>query len=133
MATKEAPIHENVKQALMAASELDARLTMRPLRNTERVQENVAVECLLEKERSLGANLKFENIVSEVGGVYPKIMQDGDRTPAPDRAAWSTTCPPARALSTASWLSTRPHPPAPVGIPGRRYVRRPGPRVRLDR
>src|SRR5579859_3046740 len=33
MATKEAPIHENVKQALVAASELDTRLVMRPLRN----------------------------------------------------------------------------------------------------
>ncbi|MEK9774992.1 MAG: nitronate monooxygenase, partial [Quisquiliibacterium sp.] len=37
MATKEAPIHDNVKQALVAASELDTRLIMRSLRNTERV------------------------------------------------------------------------------------------------
>jgi nitronate monooxygenase len=29
MATKEAPIHDNVKQALVAASELDTRLIMR--------------------------------------------------------------------------------------------------------
>ncbi len=40
MATKEAPIHENVKQAIVAASELDTRLVMRPLRNTERVLDN---------------------------------------------------------------------------------------------
>jgi NADH:quinone reductase (non-electrogenic) len=44
MATKEAPIHDNVKQALVAASELDTRLVMRPLRNTERVLRNNAVE-----------------------------------------------------------------------------------------
>ena len=51
MATKEAPIHDNVKQALVAASELDTRLVMRSLRNTERVLVNAGVERLLEKER----------------------------------------------------------------------------------
>ena len=35
MATKEAPIHQNVKQAIVAASELDTRLIMRKLRNTD--------------------------------------------------------------------------------------------------
>ena len=51
MATKEAPIHDHVKQALVAASELDTRLVMRPLRNTERVLKNAAVERLLERRR----------------------------------------------------------------------------------
>src|SRR5512147_77984 len=54
IATKEAPVHENVKQALVAASELDTRLIMRPLRNTDRVLANAAVDRLLEKERTLG-------------------------------------------------------------------------------
>src|SRR3954454_2014333 len=49
IATKEAPVHENVKRALVAASELDTRLIMRPLRNTERVLTNAAVERLLVK------------------------------------------------------------------------------------
>ncbi|MGB7389021.1 MAG: nitronate monooxygenase, partial [Pseudomonas neustonica] len=40
IATQEAPVHENVKQAIVAASELDTRLVMRPLRNTERVLNN---------------------------------------------------------------------------------------------
>ena len=78
MATKEAPIHQHVKDALVAASELDTRLIMRPLRNTERVLHNAAVDRSLEKERTLGAGLKFEDIIKEVGGVYPKIMKDGD-------------------------------------------------------
>ena len=52
MATQEAPVHENVKQAILAATELDTRLVMRPLRNTERVLTNAAVERLLEKERA---------------------------------------------------------------------------------
>ena len=46
MATKEAPIHENVKQALVAATELDTRLVMRPLRNTERVLNNAATTSM---------------------------------------------------------------------------------------
>ena len=78
IATKEAPVHDNVKQAIVAASELDTRLVMRPLRNTERVLNNAAVERLLEKERELGAALKFEDIIEQVAGVYPRIMLEGD-------------------------------------------------------
>ena len=85
IATKEAPVHENVKQAIVAASELDTRLVMRPLRNTERVLTNEAVERLLEKEKMLGDNLKFEDIIGEVAGVYPKIMTEGEM----DAGAWS--------------------------------------------
>ena len=85
IATREAPVHDNVKQAIVAASELDTRLVMRPLRNTERVMTNAAVERLLEKERRLGANLKFEDIVEEVAGVYPRIMKTGEM----DAGAWS--------------------------------------------
>src|SRR5262249_5885811 len=82
---KEAPVHENVKRAIVAASELDTRLVMRPLRNTERVLNNAAVERLLEKERRLGPNLKFADIVDEVAGVYPRILQNGEL----DAGVWS--------------------------------------------
>ena len=85
MATKEAPIHDNVKKALVAASELDTRLVMRPLRNTERVLKNAAVDRLLQKEKELGPKLEFKDIIAEVGGVYPRIMKDGDM----DAGAWS--------------------------------------------
>ena len=78
IATKEAPVHDNVKQAIVAASELDTRLVMRPLRNTERVLHNAATDRLLAKEAALGANLKFEDIIEEVAGVYPRIMQKGE-------------------------------------------------------
>ena len=83
--TEEAPVHENVKQAILAASELDTRLVMRPLRNTERVLNNAATERLLEKEAALGKNLRFEDIMEQVAGVYPKIMLDGDM----DAGVWS--------------------------------------------
>jgi len=85
MATKEAPIHDKVKQAIVAASELDTRLVMRPLRNTERVLNNAATERLLEKERSRGPGLKFEDIIEEVAGVYPRVMQGGEV----DSGVWS--------------------------------------------
>jgi nitronate monooxygenase len=85
MATVEAPIHDNVKRALVNASELDTRLVMRSLRNTERVLMNAGVERLLEKEKALGANLKFEDIIGEVAGVYPSVMQKGEM----DAGAWS--------------------------------------------
>ena len=85
IATKEAPVHENVKAAILAASELDTRLVMRPLRNTERVLNNAAVEKLLEKEKSLGDKLKIDDIMEEVAGVYPKVMQQGEM----DSGAWS--------------------------------------------
>jgi NADH:quinone reductase (non-electrogenic) len=85
MATKDAPIHQNVKDALVKASELDTRLVMRPLRNTERVLNNAGVTKILEKEKQLGAGIKFEDIIEEVAGVYPKIMKEGDM----DAGAWS--------------------------------------------
>ncbi|MFT4584341.1 MAG: NAD(P)H-dependent flavin oxidoreductase YrpB (nitropropane dioxygenase family) [Gammaproteobacteria bacterium] len=85
IATQEAPVHDNVKQAILAATELDTRLIMRPLRNTERVLTNAAVERVLEIERAQGAHISFEDIVKEVAGVYPKVMLDGDM----DAGPWS--------------------------------------------
>ncbi|MBN9531727.1 MAG: nitronate monooxygenase [Alphaproteobacteria bacterium] len=85
IATKEAPVHENVKKALVAASELDTRLIMRPLRNTERVLNNDAVERLIAKEKELGDKLSFADIAAEVAGVYPRIMKHGEM----DAGGWS--------------------------------------------
>lgn len=78
IATQEAPVHENVKQAIVAASELDTRLVMRPLRNTERVLTNDAVERLLEIEKEKGDKLQFTDIIEQVAGVYPRIMMEGE-------------------------------------------------------
>ena len=85
IATKEAPVHDNVKQAIVNASELDTRLIMRGLRNTERVLNNSGVERLMEKEKAMGDALKFEDIIGEVAGIYPKVMIDGDV----EAGAWS--------------------------------------------
>ena len=85
MCTKEAPIHQNVKDAIVAATELDTRLVMRPLRNTERVLNNAATERVLSVEAERGRDVTFEDILDDVVGVYPKIMLDGDV----DAGAWS--------------------------------------------
>jgi NAD(P)H-dependent flavin oxidoreductase YrpB (nitropropane dioxygenase family) len=63
IATQEAPVHENVKAAIVAASELDTRLVM----------------------RGLGDSIEFKDIIEEVAGVYPRIMKEGDM----DAGAWS--------------------------------------------
>ncbi|MDO8290270.1 MAG: nitronate monooxygenase family protein [Parvibaculum sp.] len=85
IATKEAPVHDNVKKALVAASELDTRLVMRSLRNTERVLNNPAVEKIIKIEHDKGDAVTIEDIREYVGGVYPRVMQDGDM----DAGAWS--------------------------------------------
>ena len=85
IATEDAPVHQNVKEAIVNASELDTRLIMRSLTNTERVFNNPAVESLIAKENALGDDLKFEDIVDEVAGVYPKVMMEGE----PEAGAWS--------------------------------------------
>lgn len=85
IATKEAPVHQNVKNALVAATELDTRLIMRALRNTERVLKNANVDRLLEIEREKGVKLTIDDIHDQVAGVYPKIMLDGRM----DAGAWS--------------------------------------------
>src|SRR6201995_1470779 len=85
IATKEAPVHDNVKRAIVGASELDTRLIMRALRNTERVLKNKGVDRVLEIEREKGRDLKIQDISHEVGGVYPKIMLEGEM----DAGAWS--------------------------------------------
>ena len=85
MCTTEAPIHQRVKDAIVAASELDTRLIMRPLRNTERVLNNKAVERVLAVEKERGSEIKFEDILEDVAGVYPKVMLEGEM----DIGAWS--------------------------------------------
>ncbi|MGE0774367.1 MAG: NAD(P)H-dependent flavin oxidoreductase [Sphingomonadaceae bacterium] len=85
LATQEAPVHENVKAAIVAATELDTRLIMRPLRNTERVLINEGVQRILDKEKALGDQIKFDDIAPEVAGIYYRIMKQGDV----DIGAWS--------------------------------------------
>ncbi|MCP5398218.1 MAG: nitronate monooxygenase family protein [Sphingobium sp.] len=85
IATREAPVHDKVKQALVAASELDTRLIMRSLRNTERVLNNAGVERIVEIEREKGDALTIDDLIEQVAGIYPKVMVEGDL----EAGAWS--------------------------------------------
>jgi len=85
IATREAPVHDNVKQAIVSATELDTRLVMRQLRNTERVLNNAAVERLLQIEREKGDKLTINDIFDQVAGIYPQVMTEG----MVDAGAWS--------------------------------------------
>ncbi len=85
LATQEAPVHENVKQAILDASELDTRLIMRNLTNTERVLKNKAVDELVELENERGSDISFEEVAPFVVSKYRDIMKNGNM----DAGAWS--------------------------------------------
>lgn len=79
MVTREAPVHDNIKKALVAASERDTAMIFRPLRNSARVFKNqVAVEVnAIEKEA--GKNIEFEMIKDLVAGAKGKqALESGD-------------------------------------------------------
>jgi nitronate monooxygenase len=85
MVTREAPIHENVKQAMVEASELDTALIYRSLRNTARVFKNSIAEKVVEIESRPGQT-DFEDIRPLVQGAKGKeLFEDGDL----DRGIWS--------------------------------------------
>jgi NAD(P)H-dependent flavin oxidoreductase YrpB (nitropropane dioxygenase family) len=86
IATKEAPVHENVKRALVEADELQTRLIMRPLRNTERVLTNEATERILEIEREKGDDVTINDIRHLVKGELGReVLHEGHM----DAGAWS--------------------------------------------
>jgi len=76
LATQECPIHPKLKQALIAASELDTVLIMRSLKNTHRVWNNAAAKRVTELEaKQAGLN----EIVSAAAGEKARQMfQEGD-------------------------------------------------------
>jgi len=80
VATKEAPVHQNVKQALVAARENDTRLIMRTLKNSSRVLLNpVSKEALALEGRPGGA--KFEDLRPLVNGQRGRAaLERGDTT-----------------------------------------------------
>jgi len=86
IATKEAPVHDNVKQALVEADERSTKLIMRPLRNTERVLSNAAVDKVLDIEQEKGPDVGIEDIMHIVAGKQNrKVLQEGEM----DAGVWS--------------------------------------------
>jgi len=67
MCTKEAPIHDNVKQALVRANERDTNLIFRTMRNTARVLKNAVSDEVVSLERREGG-ATFEEVKHLVAG-----------------------------------------------------------------
>lgn len=76
-ATKEAPIHENIKQALLNASERDTNLIFRSLRNTARVLKNRISDEVVATERR---GCTFEDIRPLVAGARGKAALEAGAT-----------------------------------------------------
>lgn len=66
-ATREAPVHDHIKQALVAASERDTRLLFRTMQNTTRVLRNAISQEVVDTERKPGG-CTFEDIRHLVAG-----------------------------------------------------------------
>ena len=76
MATKEAPLHDRVKQALIGASELDTMLIMRSINSTHRVWVNEASKKCVEVEGRGGGLNEILEVVS--GQKAKKMYDEGD-------------------------------------------------------
>lgn len=83
MCTDESPIHRNIKEAIVAASEVDTELIFRSLRNTARVARNSISQEVVEILSSGG---KFEDVRDLVAGVRGRAVFDsGD----PEAGIWT--------------------------------------------
>ena len=85
MVTKEAPIHDNVKQKMIEATEMDTALIYRSFRNTARVFKNSVADKVVEIEARPGET-KFEDIQPLVQGVKGRELFDGGDL---DKGIWS--------------------------------------------
>jgi len=83
MCTQESPIHDSVKQAIVAASELDTELMFRPLRNTARVASNTVSR---EVVQILDGGGQFEDVRELVAGVRGRTVYETGDTEA---GVWS--------------------------------------------
>lgn len=79
MATKEAPIHDAVKQRLVEAGERDSVLIMRALRNTSRVFRNEVSEEVARIEKEKGTDFRIEDVSDLVAGARGRnVYASGD-------------------------------------------------------
>jgi nitronate monooxygenase len=76
MLTEECPVHDNLKQALLQATELDTMLIMRSLGATHRVWNNSAARKCAEKESSAADLAEILSIVA--GDNARRMYREGD-------------------------------------------------------
>ncbi len=83
MCTRESPIHPRIKDAIVAATELDTELIFRPLRNTSRVASNSVSRQAVEVLAKGGV---FEDVRELVAGARGRrVYSEGD----PEHGVWT--------------------------------------------
>ncbi|KAI8331717.1 putative dioxygenase [Chlamydoabsidia padenii] len=86
VATKEAPVHDNIKQALVNSDERNTTLIFRPFRNTSRVFKNTVAVEVNAIEKSKKESLVFDDIQPLVSGARGRtVYETGD----PDAGVWT--------------------------------------------
>ncbi|MGH6782296.1 MAG: NAD(P)H-dependent flavin oxidoreductase [Sphingomonadaceae bacterium] len=84
MCTKESPIHQKVKEQIVANDERATNLIFRTMHNTARVAKNAVSDEVVAIERRGGA--KFEDVKDLVAGARGKVVYEaGD----PEHGIWS--------------------------------------------
>lgn len=83
LCTAESPVHEKVKEQIVAGTELDTELIFRPLRNTARVASNSVSRKVVEILDGGGTFPDVRDLVSGARG--RKVFEDGD----PEAGIWS--------------------------------------------
>ncbi|MFW9941898.1 MAG: NAD(P)H-dependent flavin oxidoreductase [Promethearchaeota archaeon] len=76
MATKECPLHDNLKNAFVQAAETDTHLVMRSIRNTHRVWRNKAAEKIIELEAKKAGLQEIIQVASGQNAL--KMYREGD-------------------------------------------------------
>ncbi len=104
MCTEESPIHQNIKEAIVAANETDTELIFRPLRNTARVASNTVSREVVE---ILDRGGQFEDVRELVAGAAAvwstrTVIPRRESGPSARCRASSTTFPPRANSSSAS-------------------------------
>lgn len=86
VATREAPVHDNVKKMMVQSSELDTALIFRTLRNTARIYRNRIAEEVLDIEARPG-DTDFSELQALVSGQRGReqVLQGGDT----DNGVWT--------------------------------------------
>jgi NADH:quinone reductase (non-electrogenic) len=79
VATKEAPVHHNVKQMMVESSELDTALIFRTLKNTARIYKNSVAKEVLSIEAKPG-DTDFSELQPLVAGARgrERVLEKGD-------------------------------------------------------
>lgn len=85
MCTVESPIHQNIKEKIVASTEYDTTHIFRTLNNTSRVFKNAVSQQVVAIERRPGG-AKFEDVRDLVAGARGRIVfENGD----PDYGIWT--------------------------------------------